>query len=294
MGRIDLHVHSVESCDGDVEPDQLVALAKQAGVKVMAVADHNNTRAVGRALAAGEALGVTVVPAIEIDCHLDGLSLHILGYGIRHDDPAYAALGEDVDVQYRNASLEQLDRIADLGIAVDRAAIMAEARNGIATGEHIAEMLFAEPANRDNPLLAPYYPGGAKSDNPYVSFYWDICAPGKPAHVPMRFMSLDEAVTLITGTGGVAVLAHPGVSLAGGEDMLPKVLERGVEGVEAFSSYHDPAACTSWFDRARRAGALVTCGSDFHGKFKPPIRLGVHGGDDHELLAWDRLLNRLS
>ena len=87
----------------------------------------------------------------------------------------------------------------------------------------------------------------------------------------------EAVVALIRRSGGLAVLAHPGQSLRGREELLGELIDAELDGIEAFSSYHS-ASENALFERAARdAGLLATCGSDFHGKTKPAIRLGRMG-----------------
>lgn len=74
-----------------------------------------------------------------------------------------------------------------------------------------------------------------------------------------------------------ADFAHPGVNLKGREGLLGEVLDLGMDGVEAFSSYHTPEQAVKFYRQARERGLSVTCGSDYHGKTKPAIRLGGYG-----------------
>lgn len=277
MPHIDLHIHSCHSDDGDYTAEELVSMAKAAGICVMAIADHNTASAVQPAIEAGKPLGVEVIPAIELDCHYRGLPLHILGYRINHMDDRFRRLHESVVSREREASGRRVELVEKLGFKVDRTGVAALARNGVVTAEMIAEVLLADTAQHGHPLLQPYLPGGARADNPFVNFYWDVCANGKPAHVPVEFMSLADAIELITGTGGVPVLAHPGNNLRGREDALAELTDAGVRGVEAYSSYHSPEECRKWRALADGLGLFVTCGSDFHGKTKPAVELGGHG-----------------
>jgi predicted metal-dependent phosphoesterase TrpH len=143
----------------------------------------------------------------------------------------------------------------------------------------IAEAALADARNDGNPLLAPFRPGGARSDNPFVNFYWDHCSPGKPAHVPVEYMPLADCLALIASAGGAAVLAHPGQSLRGKERLFPAIMAQGFSGLEAYSSYHSPEDRARWKAEADARGLAATCGSDFHGKTKPAIRMGGHGAD---------------
>ncbi len=277
---IDLHMHSSHSLDGEIPPETLVAMAAAAGMAAVAVADHNRSSAVPAAVRAGRGAGVEVIPAIELDCRRGDVPLHVLGYFIDAEDPAYADLWREVEKRERAASEEKIELARRLGLSLDREAVLAASPGGIVTAETIAEVALADPANRANPLLSPFFPGGARSDNPFVNFYWDHCSPGKPAHVRVERITFGQAVELITGTGGVPVLAHPGMNLKGRPELLADLAAEGVKGVEAYSSYHSPEACREWAARARALGLAVTCGSDFHGKTKPAIRIGGHGAGD--------------
>lgn len=262
---VDLHLHSRHSDDGEFAPEELVRMAAAAGLKRIALCDHNTADGVDAFLAAARAHTIDALAGIEIDCRLHGTALHLLGYGIDHTDKRFAALRDDVAAKNAAAAPVRIAAVRALGIILDD--------TPFATGEAIAEAALAHPANADHPLLRPFRPGGARSDNPFVNFYWDFCAQGKPAHAPVEYMPLAEAVRLVTDTGGIPVLAHPGQNLRGKEHLLDAVIAAGVQGIEARSSYHSAADAAYWIAEAARRNLFVTRGSDFHGKTKPAIRL---------------------
>lgn len=282
MGKIDLHTHSSHSSDGEIDPEALVAMAADAGVTILSIADHNRASAVGAALEAGAKAGVRVVPAIEIECHLDGFEMHLLGHFIDHDDRRYGELWADIMEQERRSALRRIELVRRLGLELDVDEVLSHSKEGVVTGELLAEIALSKDRNRASPLLAPYLPGGARSDNPFVNFYWDYCSQGKPAYVKISFMTLREAASLVRDTGGLPSLAHPGNTLKNHKALFPALVAEGVMGVEAFSSYHSPEENRYWLERAVELDLVVTCGSDFHGKTKPAIKLGGHGGDDGE------------
>ncbi len=189
----------------------------------------------------------------------------------------------------KNKAGLRMDLVERLGIRLDRDKALALSKNGVLTAELLAEVALADPANCDNKALLPYRPGGSQSDNPYVNFYWDYCSPGKPAFVHIAIMSLADAVLLVRDSGGVPTIAHPGKTLKNHEDALAGILARGVAGIEAYSSYHTPEECRYWRRCADEAQVLFTCGSDFHGKTKPAIRLGCHGGGVCGCEVWENL-----
>lgn len=108
------------------------------------------------------------------------------------------------------------------------------------TGELLAGVLLNDLDYSRHPLLAPYRPGGSRSDNPYVNFYWDFCSEGKPCFAQMEYPSLDAVIGAIHQSYGLAVLAHPGVNLRGAEKEVEGLISMGLDGLEAFSSYHTP------------------------------------------------------
>jgi predicted metal-dependent phosphoesterase TrpH len=87
-----------------------------------------------------------------------------------------------------------------------------------------------------------------------------------------------KVVEIIHNNRGTAVLAHPGVNLHDRKHLLEGVLACGFDGIEAFSSYHTTEQAGYFFREAIRRRLRVTCGSDFHGKTKPSVFLGEHGG----------------
>lgn len=86
------------------------------------------------------------------------------------------------------------------------------------------------------------------------------------------------------------MLAHPGNNLKGRFDLFVKMVEAGLDGVEAFSSYHNPQTGEYFYQTASNLGLLITCGSDYHGKTKPSIKLGRCGCRVNQHQIEDKLL----
>ena len=207
---IDLHMHTLYSDDGEFSPSELIKLCKDAGIKIAAIADHNSVKAVEEAVREGEKNAITVIPAIEIDCIYEGVNLHLLGYYIDPKFQRFYELEEDILRQEQTASPKRVELIQKAGIYVNLDKIKNLSKDGVITGEMIAESSLYEPENKDNDLLKPYLSGGSRSDNPYVNFYWDFCAQGKIAYAHVNYISLEEAISIIIQSGGIPILAHPG------------------------------------------------------------------------------------
>ena len=291
MSTIDLHIHSSYSGDGEYTPRDIIAQCAAQGITLAAIADHNSVRAVPEALDAAAREGIRLLAAVELDCTCGGRNFHLLGYGFDYKNPEYDAIEQDVLRQEQQAGEEKIRLFRNAtGIPISIPDIMAAADHGVVTGELIAEILLASEYASEYEILRPYLPGGAKSDMPYVRFYWDFFSKGKPAYVPIHYMELADAVKLIHQTGGLAVLAHPGQTLGDDTPLLPDIISQGIDGLEAFSSYHDSETAAFYLEAARQNHLMVTCGSDFHGKTKPQIALGGH----HAALRDEEILEGLA
>lgn len=276
MSYIDLHMHSMYSDDGEYTPTQLVDMCHDAGIKIMAIADHNWIKANKEAGSRCKELGMTYIPAIEIDCTYKGINLHVVGYGI-DDSEVFNKLGESIETQEQTCSIKKLELTNKLGFELTKDQLDALSTNGVYTGEMFAEVLLKDPRYTDSALLKPYREGGERSDNPYVNFYWDYYAQGKPCYTEIKFPTLEETIKLIKEHGGVSVLAHPGNNLKGQFEVFDEMVKEGIDGVECFSSYHPEEVNNYFYNKAKELNVLYTCGSDFHGKTKPSIHLGGNG-----------------
>ncbi len=87
--------------------------------------------------------------------------------------------------------------------------------------------------------LSPIFRGGLRSDMPYINFYHDYFAQGRPAYVKIDYMPYNEAIEMIKDQDGIPIVAHPGVNLRNQEAVINELLDQGALGLEAFNNYHD-------------------------------------------------------
>ena len=275
---VDLHMHSFFSSDGEFTPEELIKGCAEKNIRLMALTDHNTVAGVDRAMAAAKAAGITCLPALEIDCMHKGLSLHIIGYGIDHHAPVFADIERQLRAQLVYVSLERKRLFEELGFYLEESALQALGEKSYWPEEwppeFFAQLLFASEEYKAHPLLEPYRHGGARSVNPLACFYWDFCGQGSPCYVPAVYPEAGDIVDAIHSAGGIAVLAHPGVNLKGNEALFPEIIALGIDGVEAYSSYHQLETSVYYARETRKHGIFVSCGSDYHGYVKPAISLG--------------------
>jgi predicted metal-dependent phosphoesterase TrpH len=275
---IDLHMHSIYSCDGEYTPTELVERCAAEGISLMSVTDHNCARANAEAAKAAKLRNIAYIPGIEIDCVFKGTNFHMLGYGIDYKSRDFLRIEKNVDNQNFYASFEMLMSTQRLGFDVTESDMREISKKYfkqyVWTGEMFAEVLLNKKEYQNSTLLKPYRKGGARSDNPYVNFYWDFYSQGKPCYVEIKYPSMDGVIEMIHDNGGSAVLAHPGVNLSGREYLLQDILKLGIDGIEVYSSYHTAKQAVWYHKEALKRNMLVTCGSDYHGKTKPSVNLG--------------------
>ncbi|WP_295936304.1 PHP domain-containing protein [uncultured Alistipes sp.] len=279
MNLFDLHIHSVYSSDGEFAVEDIVGKCVAAGVDVFALTDHNTVRGVPGAADCAKQAGIGFIPGIEIDCNYRGTDLHLLGYGIDHTSDDFSALEAEVRLKTLDSFGAMIDNLLRLGFVVDAGEVLSRAGEQLPSAELIAEVMLSD-TKYYSPLLAPYMKGGSRSDMPYINFYLDYFAQGKPAFVPVEYRSFRDAVELVRDNGGVPVVAHPGLNFRGIERVAEQLLQHGAAGLEVFNNYHDPAQTDYFASLALREGAFMTCGSDFHGKTKPLIGIGQFRSDD--------------
>lgn len=258
--RFDLQSHSVHS-DGALAAAEVVARAREAGVELLALSDHDTVDGVDEALAAAGD-GIRVVPAVEISSVQDEYEdLHILGYGIDHRDPY---LRREL-ARFREDRVGRAGRMADalreLGWHVDDAPLMARRAAGKAVGRpHLAQAAFDHPGNAER--LATE---GLQDFSALLEAY---LIPGRPAYRRRTFPSVQEAIRLIHVAGGVAVWAHPFWDIEADPAVLNTVARFqhwGIDGVEVFYVTHTKEQVELLVKACRTWELLTTGSSDFHG-----------------------------
>lgn len=295
---IDLHMHSRYSNDGEFTPRELVEKCTAQGIRMMSVTDHNCVRANTEAIASAKENGIAYLTGIEIDCTYETMNFHMLGYGIDYVSSDFDAIEKHVREQGAEVSLKMLAKTQELGFHVTENEMWHLSKDSYWpetwTGEMFAEALLSKPEYTNHPLLLPYRSGGKRSDNPYVNFYWDFYAQGKPCCAEIRYPAMAEIIDIIHSNNGLAVLAHPYTNLRRNHDILERIISLGIDGIEAYSSYHSPIQADNTALAAGQHHLFTTCGSDFHGKTKPAIRLGMHGcpPEREEMLQREKLYEK--
>lgn len=202
--------------------------------------------------------------------------MHLLAYQIDWESQEIVELEAKAQEIIREAVPVMIRNLAKAGIQIDGDELMEKSEGKLPAPELFAEVLMGNPGYHSNPLLLPYLPGGERSDMPYINFYLDYFAQGKPAYVKLELMDFRVAIDLVKRNGGLPIVAHPGLNFKGKEKQVEELLDWGAQGLEVFNNYHDTNQMEYFATLAQSRAALMTAGSDFHGKTKPLIKLGAY------------------
>ena len=251
---VDLHTHSTAS-DGTLPPESVVAAAHSKGIEALALTDHDTLAGVPRAIAAGESLGVRVVPGVELSAQDGDSEIHILALHVTRLGLIEARLEKfREERQLRAARI--VERLRSLGMDVTLEMVMEEAADAAVGRPHIARAMIRAGVVRDFREAFDRYLG-----------------PGRPGFVPKPRLGVREAISIAHEAGGLAIWAHPGGD--GRRAKLEPFVEMGMDGVEIRHPSHmledmNRLSALSDFFKLVPSG-----GSDWHGSAEGPRMIGA-------------------
>jgi hypothetical protein len=267
--RFDLQSHSTNS-DGALSATEVVERAADAGVELLALSDHDTISGVSEALAAGERLGVRVVPAVEISAvdhraggagSPDGRELHILGYNIDHTGPLLTERLAEFLADREQRTLRMAAALKEAGFELDESQLDARVAAGQPIGRpHLAEAVLSAPANASR-----LSDEGIDDIGSLIRAY---LIEGRPAFRLRQTPTVAQAVDAIHDAGGVAIWAHPFWDISDPDEVLASInrfRELGIDGVEAFYVTHTREQTELLAERCHALGLLTTGSADFHG-----------------------------
>lgn len=258
--RIDLHTHSTAS-DGAFSPSEVVRLALVHRLDVLALTDHDCTDGVAEAQAAARDTPLTVLPGIELaTTPPDGPTMDLLGYLYDLNDAPFQARLTALRDYRRDRAALMVERLNALGIPIRYERVLEIAGEGAVARPHVAQAL----------LEAGHVATFQEAFDRYLG-------DGRPANVPHAKLTPEEAIDLLHGAGGVAVVAHPIRLVEIGLDpeaVVKELLPHGLDGLEVYYPDHTPDFTLRMRVLARRYDLVMTGGSDFHRRENDTIRLG--------------------
>lgn len=253
----DLHLHSTAS-DGQYHPAEVVRMAKEKGLQVIALTDHDTTDGVSEAVQSGAEAGLRVIPGIEMSAR-EYKIFHILGYGMNVDAPGF----QEAMQRWRVGREERGERITKYlnqrGFPISFSEVEALAEGAVIGRPHFARVMLRHGWGSSWKELFDLY---LDSDEFHQVVDYD-----KPC--------ARECIDTIKSAEGYVSLAHPYQTGLQGEELealVRRMKDWGLDAIECYHSGHTEPMAEEYLQMAKRFGLYITGGSDFHGKMiKPEI-----------------------
>lgn len=254
----DLHTHSTAS-DGQYPPAELVRLARNHGLQALSLTDHDTLDGLPAAEEAGKALGLRVIPGVELGA-AEYQNLHILGYQFRRDDPALCRLCREMKEGREARKYRIADYLRDKGVPVPLEEV-ERVPGGGGSRPHFALAM----------IRLGYVSSVQEAFDRFLGTEEFMRAVRRPKP------SARMCVETIRNAGGQASLAHPyqmGLDAEALEQLIRRLAGYGLGGIECHYPRHTEAQTAFYLRLAEKYGLHATGGSDFHGeRVKPGIRL---------------------
>lgn len=260
----DLHMHTTYS-DGKLTPEELIAAAKAAGLRYIAITDHDTVDGVAHLYENNylPCKGIRIIPGLEFSAHHPTQEIHILGYNIDIYNREIVDKLNDVSEARWTRFSEMVEKLQKLGYDIRETDVLtvAGASKSISRS-HIGRVLVKKG----------YFPTVRDA-------FSELLQKGKPAYVPHYRLEVGEIIELIHQAGGMAVLAHP--KLIFDDAIVENICQQGIDGMECFYPQHDETDTKKYLEMAERYHLKPSGGSDFHGfPTRFPTEVGVFTVDD--------------
>lgn len=256
---IDLHVHTTCS-DGTLSPEEVVKLAADEGIKVLAITDHDNVSGIRRAEKEAQKYGITIIPGIECSTTFKGGNRHILGYNIDPDSEFIKQYVEEFKGNRIEKIMKILKNLNALGFEISFEDVQKFSLDGSMGRPHIAQAMVEKGYVKTTAEAFEHYIGK-----------------GCIAYASGKHTTPEEVINIIKAAGGIPVLAHPYQMKCKSQSELMKeinyLISIGIEGIECIYPEHSNDESYVLIILAIENNLYVTCGSDFHGKNKT-IQIG--------------------
>jgi len=219
-GKADLHTHTTHS-DGALSPYELITKAKNAGLSIISITDHDSVSALEDAVVFGKQSGVEIIAGMELSTSFNDQEIHILGYFVDYHSKTLLDALAVFRARRRKRAERIVDKLNRMNIPLKLESVLANVTGDSIGRPHIANALVSG--------------GHAESYHQAFSKY---IGDGKPAYEKKEEYSIEDTVRLIAEAGGLSFLAHPGRSM--NETLLFQLIKAGLDGIEVIHPSHSP------------------------------------------------------
>ena len=250
----DLHLHTLYS-DGTFTPQELVAHARAEGLAAIALTDHDTVDGCPETAEACLASGIEFIPGAEITAEIGGQEVHVLGYWLDTDSPLLRERFAEFQAIRTERIHGMVRQLNERGVPLRVESVFEVAQCKSPGRPHLARALVKGGFCRD-----------------FDDAFERYLKKGRAGWVPKPMVPAATAIDLIHSSGGVAVLAHPGLYRA--DRLVGEAARAGIDGVECWHTKHTPEASKRYHSLARELNLVATGGSDCHGNSKGQPLIG--------------------
>lgn len=260
---VDLHTHTTES-DGSFTPEELMKEAAHVGLSAIAITDHDSISGIKKAAPLANALGIELIPGVELSTDYNGKEVHVVGLYIDIEDAHFLEKIKEFKENRDSRNAIIVENLQKEGFDITMEALTAENPDCVITRANIARFLYEHG-------MIPTI------QTAFEKYIGDNCK----CYVNRFKITPMDGVRLIKEAGGTAILAHPllyHMSNATLQKMVDEMKAAGLDGIESIYCTYSPAEERQMKQFAKDNNLLISGGSDFHGTTKPKLELGTGYG----------------
>ena len=264
MDLIDLHIHSNAS-DGSLTPSEVANEAINAGLKAIALTDHDTVDGIQEILDYTKDKDLEVIPGMELSCYYKKREIHILGFFVDYQNEELLKALNYFKEQRENRNLKMVELMQKDGMDITIEKLLHGNPDSVITRAHFARVMVEEGICKDKETAFRKYIGV-----------------GCKYYLPKPQVSCEDAMDILTRYSKCSFLAHPLLyhfGYAQIDELLEYLKTLGLKGIEAYHSSNNAYESDKLRSMALKHNLLISGGTDFHGVVKPNIKMGVGRGN---------------
>lgn len=250
MVYADLHVHTAYS-DGIHTIEEVVKLAKENGIQVLAITDHDTTFHYNEVKKTCEKYGMKTIRGVEMSCYDFDVykKVHIIGLWL-NDDPTNVNALCSKTLQCRDAYHHHLiEELNQKGLQISYEDAKKYAPYNIVFKMHLFMAIVEKyPEYNDMKKYRSLFAGKTS----------------KETDLQMGYIDVKEGIEAILKDGGIPILAHP--CEYDNYDEIKKYVSYGLQGIEVSHMSMKEKDYPLTKEYAERYQLVQSGGSDFHAK----------------------------
>lgn len=274
ISPIDLHIHSRYSESGYYDVEDLMKQAKDNGLEVISITDHNCARANAAAKRFAKMYDIQYIPGVEIDAQYGNTRVRVLGYYIDWNNAIFDSIEKESLRREKNMSYERVNKFREYsGISIDTDSLMSNSRFQTISAQDITTMVFHNAKVRELPFVKQYLDTSSSELEAKRRFTRAVFGKNGPCYVPASYPNVKDVIDSIHKADGIAILSSWNLDNISDEE-IEGMMELGFDGIECFSPRIHPSTMTALLRIVKERHAFVTSGSTYSGPNKPAYQLG--------------------